>query len=68
PSPRLFCADCGECFHSWCCPFTPVRTMDVKALAAWRCPNCKVCELCTKSAKTDEALLLMCELCARAYH
>lgn len=42
PSPRLFCADCGECFHSWCCPFTPVRTMDVKALAAWRCPNCKV--------------------------
>lgn len=41
PSPRLFCADCGECFHSWCTA-APVRTMDVKAVAAWRCPNCKV--------------------------
>lgn len=40
-SPRLFCADCGECFHSWCTA-APVRTMDLKAAAAWRCPNCKV--------------------------
>ena len=38
--PRLFCADCGECFHSWCTA-APVRTMDTKAVAAWRCPNCK---------------------------
>ncbi|CAN0399645.1 unnamed protein product, partial [Hapterophycus canaliculatus] len=28
----------------------------------------QVCEVCTESAKTDEALLLMCELCDRAYH
>ena len=39
--PRLFCADCGECFHSWCTT-APVRTMDDKAVCAWRCPNCKV--------------------------
>lgn len=39
--PRLFCADCGECFHSWCTT-APVRTMDDKAASAWRCPNCKV--------------------------
>lgn len=41
PSSRLFCADCGECFHPWC-TFAPIRTMDTKALAVWRCPNCKV--------------------------
>ncbi|CAN0163235.1 unnamed protein product, partial [Ectocarpus fasciculatus] len=67
PFTRLFCADCGECFHRWCLP-SNIVPLDKKALAAWRCPNCKVCEVCTETAKSDESLLLMCELCDRAYH
>lgn len=41
---RLFCGDCGECFHGWCTN-APWWFMDAKARAGWRCPNCKVCLL-----------------------
>jgi PHD-finger len=63
----LGCRDCGEVFHPWCIN-VPGSTMDPLARAAWRCPNCKLCEVCCTATKTDDAQLVYCERCDRAYH
>jgi PHD-finger len=63
----LGCRDCGEVFHPWCIN-VPGSTMDPLARAAWRCPNCKLCEVCCTATKSDDAQLVYCERCDRAYH
>ena len=63
----LFCVDCGEACHAMCAS-TPVDSMSDAARATWRCPNCKVCELCGESKVDDESRLLYCDLCDKAYH
>ncbi|RLN95890.1 hypothetical protein BBJ28_00015401 [Nothophytophthora sp. Chile5] len=44
----IFCVDCGEGFHSFCVPgMSTARLEDSDQLQAyWRCPNCKMCEIC----------------------
>ena len=58
----LFCADCGEAFH-WHCVSAPIEAMDARARATWRCPNCKVCEICGSCTASEEGDLIFCELC-----
>ena len=60
----VFCVDCGEAFHSFCAN-VPVFSMSESAVASWRCPNCKVCEI-TGDVPEDETMLLFCEMCDRA--
>jgi hypothetical protein len=44
----IFCVDCGEGFHSFCVPgISATRLEDNEQMRAyWRCPNCKMCEIC----------------------
>lgn len=61
----IFCVDCGEGFHSFCAN-VPIHSMDIYAIAGWRCPNCKVCEI-SGDVPADELRMLFCEMCDRAF-
>ena len=61
----LFCVDCGESYHSFCAN-APIHSMSEWAVAGWRCPNCKVCEISGEVPK-DESNLIYCEMCDRAF-
>lgn len=61
----LFCVDCGEAFHSFCAN-SPVFSMDAAAVASWRCPNCKICEI-SGDAPQDDLKMLFCEMCDRGF-
>jgi len=61
----LYCVDCGEAFHSFCC-HVPIQSMTALSLLGWRCPNCKVCEI-SGLVPIDDSRLLMCEMCDRAF-
>jgi len=61
----LFCVDCGEAFHSFCAN-APIHSMDAAAVAGWRCPNCKICEI-SGDVPQDETRMLFCEMCDRAF-
>lgn len=61
----LFCIDCGEAFHSFCAG-APIHSMDVASVSGWRCPNCKICEICG-DVPQDENAMLFCEMCDRAF-
>jgi hypothetical protein len=63
----LFCVDCGECFHSFCVS-APIATMKLEDRVCWRCPNCKVCELCGTGVETEANNLLFCENCDVSMH
>jgi hypothetical protein len=60
----LFCVDCGEGFHSFCVN-APIHSMEASAVAGWRCPNCKICEISGESC--DELKMLFCEMCDRGF-
>lgn len=61
----LFCVDCGEGFHSFCVN-APVHSMDQFSVSGWRCPNCKICEICG-DVPQDETRMLFCEMCDRGF-
>ncbi len=61
----LFCVDCGEAYHSFCC-MAPIHSMNEAAVSGWRCPNCKLCEI-TGEVTDDETKLIYCEMCDRAF-
>lgn len=61
----IFCVDCGESFHSFCVN-APIHSMDSSSIAAWRCPNCKICEISGDSPE-DETRMLFCEMCDRGF-
>jgi hypothetical protein len=61
----LFCVDCGEAFHSFCVN-APISSMDEYAVAGWRCPNCKICEI-SGEVPRDETRMLYCEMCDRGF-
>jgi len=61
----LFCVDCGEGFHSFCVN-APIHSMDAAAVAGWRCPNCKICEISGEDPQ-DELKTLFCEMCDRGF-
>jgi hypothetical protein len=65
PDTMLFCVDCGEAFHSFCCG-APVLSMDEIAVIGWRCPNCKLCEI-SGLCPQDENQIVYCDLCDRAF-
>jgi hypothetical protein len=62
----LFCIDCGEAFHRFCC--SAPQSMNSLAKCTWRCPNCKICELCGLANESDVDNLILCECCDKAYH
>ncbi|KAH8398593.1 hypothetical protein KR222_008590 [Zaprionus bogoriensis] len=59
----ITCAQCGQCYHSYCAGVKPSRGILQKG---WRCLDCTVCEGCGK--KNDEARLLLCDECDISYH
>lgn len=61
----LFCVDCGEAYHSFCVS-APIHSMSAAAAAAWRCPNCKICEI-TGELPEDETRMIYCDMCDRAF-
>jgi hypothetical protein len=65
-SSFLFCVDCGEAFHAFCC--NAPKTMKESAKNSWRCPNCKICEICGNASENDVDNLIFCELCDKSFH
>lgn len=61
----LFCVDCGEAFHSFCAG-APIHSMDASSVSGWRCPNCKICEICGEVPQ-DELSMIYCDMCDRAF-
>jgi hypothetical protein len=61
----IFCVDCAEAFHTFCVN-APIHSMDEHAVAGWRCPNCKICEI-SGDVPQDETRMLFCEMCDRAF-
>ena len=62
----IFCVDCGEAFHSFCVN-APIHCMDAAAVAAWRCPNCKICEI-SGDAPQEETKMIFCDMCDRGFN
>ncbi|XP_033250386.1 histone-lysine N-methyltransferase 2C-like [Drosophila miranda] len=62
-SVMITCAQCGQCYHSYCASVKPSKGILQKG---WRCLDCTVCEGCGK--KNDEARLLLCDECDISYH
>lgn len=62
----LFCVDCGEAFHDFCC--NAPRSMSDDARRSWRCPNCKICVICGLVSEGDGDNMLLCEACDDAFH
>lgn len=62
----LFCFDCGEAFHDFCC--NAPRSMSDDARRSWRCPNCKICVICGLVSEGDGENMLLCEACDDAFH
>ena len=59
----LFCVDCGECYHECCvCPGIHLHPT---AQLAWRCPACKICEVCGITHKDED--LILCDSCDKGY-
>ena len=78
----LFCADCGECFHSFCvgvdwdimCKYgrsasaQSQPSLPPSSFARWKCPNCReFCSICKKIIKED-VHSLRCQSCENRYH
>lgn len=64
PGVALVCIDCAEVFHDFCLS----ASADTVKRSVWRCPNCKICEVCGDCTLSDDANLLLCELCDRGFH
>ncbi|KYR01218.1 hypothetical protein DLAC_02336 [Tieghemostelium lacteum] len=63
----LFCYDCGEGYHYYCLRVNiPEDNLDY--IEVWRCPQCRLCELCQYRLVDNEDTLLSCFNCDRPYH
>ena len=65
----LFCADCGECFHVFCVSASGTVTTEMRR--GWRCPNCKICEICGLSLTSclgNPEIVCSCTYCDRTFH
>ncbi|XP_028966608.1 histone-lysine N-methyltransferase 2D-like [Galendromus occidentalis] len=59
----ISCAQCGQCYHPYCCGAKVTQTTLSKG---WRCLDCTVCEGCGQPH--DESRLLLCDDCDTSYH
>lgn len=64
----LFCADCGECYHVYCVNANGTANHEMKC--GWRCPNCKICEICGVSIDVVSEMekICICNRCDRSFH
>lgn len=64
----LFCGDCGECYHVYCVNANGTANHEMKC--GWRCPNCKICEVCGLSVNAMKEMdkICSCNRCDRSFH
>ena len=64
----LFCVDCGECYHVYCVNASGTTNPEMRY--GWRCPNCKVCEVCglTICGMNELEKICTCNRCDRSFH
>ena len=62
----LFCRDCGDCFHTYCAIDTRSRRIPKEQRHVWRCPACRICEVCDGEENGES--MLCCEGCDRGFH
>ncbi|EKX50606.1 hypothetical protein GUITHDRAFT_60438, partial [Guillardia theta CCMP2712] len=60
----LFCRDCGDSFHKYCFDLTLKIPPEKRNM--WRCPACRICEVCKGEENWDE--MLCCDECDRGFH
>lgn len=54
----IYCHDCGDAFHVFCLNGHVVEG-DLYSTTAWRCPNCKYCEVCLEFKNNED--MVMCD-------
>ena len=62
----LYCRDCGDCFHAYCAMDTRVRKIPKEKRHTWRCPACRICEVC--KGEEDWENIMCCDECDRGFH
>ena len=64
----LFCGDCGECYHVYCVNANGTANHEMKC--GWRCPNCKICEICGLRIDVVKEMdkICSCNRCDRSFH
>ncbi|CEH19130.1 histone acetyltransferase mst2 [Ceraceosorus bombacis] len=67
PEEVISCAECGSSGHPTCMRWgRATRKVAVAREYAWRCMECKTCEVC--SDKGDDAQIMFCDRCDRGWH
>lgn len=66
PHRMVLCVDCGEAYHLFCA--SPGVAATERVRNSWRCPNCKLCEICGTTTAHDDTALLVCDRCDKGYH
>ncbi|OAF67294.1 hypothetical protein A3Q56_04971 [Intoshia linei] len=62
----ISCAQCAQCFHSYCIEHKNFRITPNMIERGWRCPSCIVCETCFKWDSPER--LILCDGCDLGYH
>jgi len=62
----LYCRDCGDCFHTYCAIDTRARRIPKEKRHMWRCPACRICEVCNGEENWEN--MLCCDGCDRGFH
>jgi len=62
----LYCRDCGDCFHTYCAMDARTRKIPKEKRHMWRCPACRICEVCGGEEEWDK--ILCCDECDRGFH
>ena len=62
----LHCRDCGDCFHTYCAMDARTRKIPKEKRHLWRCPACRICEVCNGEENWDN--MLCCDGCDRGFH
>eukprot|EP01127_Copromyxa_protea_P018971 TRINITY_DN6072_c0_g1_i1.p1 TRINITY_DN6072_c0_g1~~TRINITY_DN6072_c0_g1_i1.p1 ORF type:complete len:623 (-),score=119.97 TRINITY_DN6072_c0_g1_i1:37-1872(-) len=59
------CSGCYLCYHPTCLDL-PLPTAIKISTYPWKCPQCKLCEVCVVPGDDDK--LLLCDKCDKGYH
>jgi len=59
------CTQCYTCYHPTCVEISS-EVMKVVQTYAWKCPLCKMCDICNISGDDDK--IILCDGCDRGYH
>ena len=67
PDRMVFCADCGEAYHSYCAGPTD-EAVQPSLAGVWRCSVCATCEVCDNKPQNAGRPQVSCAGCGVGVH